>query len=83
MVTKQQIREDITRIIQERVLTQVLPFTSSDDTPITITAENYQTIVSSGLTEVKIYHDVLFVSAWRGKRHIIEYYVYRWVGINY
>ena len=52
MATKQQIREDITKIIQEGVLTQVLPFTSSDDTPITITAENYQTIVSGGQTEV-------------------------------
>ena len=48
MATKQQIREDITDIIQEGVLTQVLPFTSSDDEPITITAENYQAVVRDG-----------------------------------
>lgn len=52
MATKQQVREQITKVIQEGVLTQVLPFTSSDSEPITITAENYQTIVSGGQTGV-------------------------------
>ena len=52
MATKQQVREQITKVIQEGVLTQVLPFTSSDDVQITITAENYQTIVSGGQTGV-------------------------------
>ena len=34
--TKQQVREQITKVIQEGILTKVLPFTSSDAEPITI-----------------------------------------------
>ena len=49
MATKQQIREDITKIIQEGVLEQVLPFTSTDVPPVTLTAENYQAFVSDGV----------------------------------
>jgi len=52
MATKQQVREQITNVIQTGILTQVLPFTSSDAVPITITAQNYQTIVTDGQTGV-------------------------------
>ena len=48
MATKQQVREQITKVIQEGILTQVLPFTTTDEPPQIITAQNYQAIVSGG-----------------------------------
>ena len=50
MATKQQVREQITKVIQEGILTQVLPFTPNAGD--VITAQNYQTIVTDGQTGV-------------------------------
>ena len=46
MATKQQVREQITKVIQEGILTQVLPYETIDGE--IITAENYQAFVSDG-----------------------------------
>ena len=46
MATKQQVREQITKVIQEGILTKVLPFQPNDGE--IITAQNYQAIVSGG-----------------------------------
>ena len=48
MVTKQQLREQITNVIQKGILTKVLPFTTTDEPPQIITAQNYQAIVRGG-----------------------------------
>ena len=50
MATKQQVREQITKVIQEGILTKVLPFQPNDGE--IITAQNYQAIVSGGQTGV-------------------------------
>ena len=47
MATKQQVREQITKVIQEGILTQVLPYETIDGE--IITAENYQAFVSDGV----------------------------------
>ena len=46
MATKQQVREQITKVIQEGILTQVLPFETLDGE--VITAQNLQAIVRGG-----------------------------------